>query len=155
MQSKQQRALGESAARKRISNTSTEISQTTEPNIKDIHPPAKQADGQSRDADKRKPSHLPCCCRVRASSSRIIRITSSRRFSVRAFSASFSRRRSSCVANHCSRARSSSSGLAWATMHEFMARRCERQTHVAVTVRFTAHSAKAGDWLAIYHSSLV
>lgn len=92
---------------------------------------------------KRKISnHFPAA-RALASSSRIMRITSARRFSTRARSSSFARRRSSYPANHSSRARSSSSGFAWATMHEFIARRCWRQIHVAVTVRLTAHSANA------------
>ncbi len=51
------------------------------------------------------------CCRLRSSSSLIIVITSARRCSTRFSSSSFARRRSSYVANHSSRARSSSSRL--------------------------------------------
>lgn len=76
-------------------------------------------------------------------SSLIMRITSSLLFSTFASSSSFAFLRSSCVANHSSLARSSSSGFACATMHAFIASRCSRHTHVAVIVRLTAHSANA------------
>lgn len=74
----------------------------------------------------------------------INRITSTRRFSTAASCSSRSRRRASRPENHSSRARSSSSGLACASIHEFMASRWSRQTHVVVKVRLRAHSAKAG-----------
>lgn len=83
------------------------------------------------------------CLFLLSSSSLIIRITSCRLFSTLASSSSLWRRRASRPANHSSRARSSSSGFACATIQAFIASRCCRHTHVAVTVRLTAHSAKA------------
>lgn len=83
------------------------------------------------------------CFLLLSSSSLIIWMTSCRLLSTLAASSSRCRRRASRLANHSSRARSSSSGFACATMHAFMASRCCRQTQVAVMVRFTTHSANA------------
>lgn len=79
----------------------------------------------------------------RSSSSFIILIISFLLFSLSLSSFSRARLLSSRPANHSSRARSSSSGLACSTIQVFMASRCFLHTQVAVTVRLIAQAANS------------